>query len=62
MFRQKKMMHQAQLSSNALISEANDVETEAEDALPPFMRQPIEHPHVMESYVWVGRKRKRVGY
>ena len=51
MFRQKKMMHQAQLSSNALISEANDVETEAEDALPPFMRQPIEHPHVMESYV-----------
>ena len=43
MFRQKKMMHQAQLSSNALISEANDVETEAED--------PIEHPHVMESYV-----------
>lgn len=51
MFRQKKMMHQAQLSSNALISEANDAETEAEDALPPFMRQPIEHPHVMESYV-----------
>ena len=51
MFRQKKMMHQAQLSSNALISEANDVETEAEDALPPFMRQPVEHPHVMESYV-----------
>ena len=51
MFRQKKMMHQAQLSSNALISEANDVETEAEDALPPFMRQPREHPHVMESYV-----------
>ncbi len=51
MFRQKKMMHQAQLSSNALISEANDVETEAEDALPSFMRQPIEHPHVMESYV-----------
>ena len=51
MFRQKKMMHQAQLSSNALISEANDVEAEAEDALPPFMRQPIEHPHVMESYV-----------
>ena len=51
MFRPKKMMHQAQLSSNALISEANDVETEAEDALPPFMRQPIEHPHVMESYV-----------
>ena len=51
MFRQKKMMHQAQLSSNALISEENDVETEAEDALPPFMRQPIEHPHVMESYV-----------
>lgn len=51
MFRQKKMMHQAQLSSNALISEANDVGTEAEDALPPFMRQPIEHPHVMESYV-----------
>lgn len=51
MFRQKKMMHQAQLSSNALISEANDVETEAEDALPPFMRQSIEHPHVMESYV-----------
>lgn len=51
MFRQKKIMHQAQLSSNALISEANDVETEAEDALPPFMRQPIEHPHVMESYV-----------
>ena len=51
MFRQKKMMHQAQLSSNALISEANDVETEAEDALPPFMRQPIEHPHFMESYV-----------
>ena len=51
MFRQKKMMHQAQLSSNAWISEANDVETEAEDALPPFMRQPIEHPHVMESYV-----------
>ena len=51
MFRQKKMMHQAQLSSNALISEANDVETEAEDALPPFMRQPIGHPHVMESYV-----------
>ena len=44
-------MHHAQLSSNALISEANDVETEAEDALPPFMRQPIEHPHVMESYV-----------
>ncbi len=51
MFRQKKMMHQAQSSSNALISEANDAETEAEDALPPFMRQPIEHPHVMESYV-----------
>ena len=51
MFRQKKMMHQAQLSSNPLISEANDAETEAEDALPPFMRQPIEHPHVMESYV-----------
>ena len=51
MFRQKKMMHQAQLSSNALISEANDAETEAEDALPPFMRQPIEHHHVMESYV-----------
>lgn len=45
------MMHQAQLSSNPLISEANDAETEAEDALPPFMRQPIEHPHVMESYV-----------
>ena len=61
MFRQKKMMHQAQLSSNALISEANDAETEAEDALPPFMRQPIEHPHVMESYVpGVGTEKENV--
>ena len=51
MFRQKMKMRQEQLSSNALLSEGHDAATDAEDALPPFMRQAAEHPQVVTSPV-----------
>lgn len=51
MFRQKKMIHQAQLNGSASLSETKDAELEEDDALPPFMRQVAEHSHVVASQV-----------